>query len=50
MEKGSERLAAGKGGGENNGFGTREAHPVGISPRQNRGSATNALGEVEESE
>ena len=50
MDESSEPIAAGNGGGENNGFGTREAHPVGISPQENRRSATNALGEVEESE
>jgi hypothetical protein len=50
MDESSEPIAAGNGGGENNGFGTREAHLVGISPQENRRSATNALGEVEESE
>jgi hypothetical protein len=50
MDESSERLAAGNGAGENNGFGTREAHHVGLSPQENRRSAENALGEVEESE
>ena len=50
MDESSEPIAAGNGGGENNGFGRREAHHVGISPQENRRSATNALGEVEESE
>ena len=50
MDESSEPIAAGNGGGENNGFGRREAHHVGISPQENRRSTTNALGEVEESE
>ena len=50
MDESSEPIASGNGGGENNGFGTREAHLVGVSPQENRRSATNALGEVEESE
>ena len=50
MDESSEPIAAGNGGGENNGFGTREAHLVGVSPQENRRSATKALGEVEESE